>query len=268
MNLAAAQETVVRSRVFDDEEEERPAARRQDRELTLGTGTLLLLFFGLVLLCGLCFGVGFSLGERGAAKVVPMGATTAVGGGVSLVSRGNGKPSPVASAQPTAAAPIADDLATAGTDAAGSAAQAGAGPVTTGQVATGQAAAQQAEQLVSGAAGRTVQPALPEVAVQSSQTQTGVPHAALPGSQTGLQAAAPSAAQSGAGFLVQVAAVSDPADAQVLLDALKKRGYAVTLAHGVTDNLMHVQVGPFGTRAEALATRQKLLHDGYNAIVK
>jgi DedD protein len=35
----------------------------QDTEITLGTGKMLLLFFGLVALCGVFFGVGFSLGR-------------------------------------------------------------------------------------------------------------------------------------------------------------------------------------------------------------
>jgi len=32
--------------------------------------------------------------------------------------------------------------------------------------------------------------------------------------------------------------------------------------------LMHVAVGPFAARADAAAMRQKLLNDGYNAIVQ
>jgi DedD protein len=35
----------------------------QDTEITLGTGKMLSLFFGLVALCGLFFGLGFSLGR-------------------------------------------------------------------------------------------------------------------------------------------------------------------------------------------------------------
>src|SRR5215471_8588944 len=35
----------------------------QDTEITLGTGKMLVLFFSLVALCGLFFGLGFSLGR-------------------------------------------------------------------------------------------------------------------------------------------------------------------------------------------------------------
>jgi cell division septation protein DedD len=47
-------------------DEFRPAEFRRDTEVTLGPMMLLGLFFGLMLLCGLCFGVGYSLGSRGA----------------------------------------------------------------------------------------------------------------------------------------------------------------------------------------------------------
>ena len=41
--------------------------RSQDTEITLGTGKMLALFFGLVALCAVFFGLGFSLG-RGSAR--------------------------------------------------------------------------------------------------------------------------------------------------------------------------------------------------------
>lgn len=39
-------------------------AEAQDTEITLGTGRLLALFFGLVVVCGFFFGLGFSLGRN------------------------------------------------------------------------------------------------------------------------------------------------------------------------------------------------------------
>src|SRR5437868_13015574 len=38
-------------------------ASTQDTEITLGTGKMLALFFGLVVLCAIFFGMGFSLGK-------------------------------------------------------------------------------------------------------------------------------------------------------------------------------------------------------------
>jgi cell division septation protein DedD len=68
--------------------------------------------------------------------------------------------------------------------------------------------------------------------------------------------------------MVQIAAVSHAEDAEVLVNALKKRGYAVTVRRDVADTLLHVQTGPFVSRNDANAMRQKLLSDGYNAIVQ
>jgi len=68
-------------------------------------------------------------------------------------------------------------------------------------------------------------------------------------------------------LMVQIAAVSNPEDASVLLGALRKRGYAVSAVRNPADNLIHVCVGPFSNRNDANAMRQKLLNDGYNAIV-
>ena len=71
----------------------------------------------------------------------------------------------------------------------------------------------------------------------------------------------------GSGVMVQVAAVSHVDDANVLVGALRKRGYAVTARREPDDSLIHVQVGPFASRADANAMSQRLLNDGYNAVV-
>jgi DedD protein len=68
--------------------------------------------------------------------------------------------------------------------------------------------------------------------------------------------------------MVQIAAVARREDADVLVTALKQRGYGVVVRVEPQDNLLHVQVGPFADRSQALAMRQKLLSDGYNAIIK
>jgi cell division septation protein DedD len=69
-------------------------------------------------------------------------------------------------------------------------------------------------------------------------------------------------------IVVQVAAVSHQEDADVLTNALKKRGYSVAVRQVPQDKLLHVQIGPFANRKDADAMRQRLLADGYNAIVK
>jgi cell division septation protein DedD len=55
-------------------------AADQDTEITLGTGKMLVLFFGLVALCAVFFGLGFGMG-RSAAKPAAAEATTPSAGG-------------------------------------------------------------------------------------------------------------------------------------------------------------------------------------------
>jgi DedD protein len=51
-------------------------AGNEDTEITLGTGKMLALFFGLVALCAVFFGIGFSLGKN--SKTESAAATTTV----------------------------------------------------------------------------------------------------------------------------------------------------------------------------------------------
>jgi cell division septation protein DedD len=59
----------------------------QDQEITLGTGRLLGLFFGLVIICALFFSLGFSLGRKSAsAPVLAAGASAMAAGGAARTS--------------------------------------------------------------------------------------------------------------------------------------------------------------------------------------
>jgi DedD protein len=68
--------------------------------------------------------------------------------------------------------------------------------------------------------------------------------------------------------VVQVAAVSRQGDAAMLMTALKRKGYNAAIRQVPQDKLLHVQIGPFTTKKDAEAMRQRLIGDGYNAIVK
>jgi cell division septation protein DedD len=68
--------------------------------------------------------------------------------------------------------------------------------------------------------------------------------------------------------MVQIAAVSHQEDADVLVGALRKRGYAVSARRDPVDSLIHVRIGPFNDRDEANRWRTKLLNDGYNAMIQ
>jgi DedD protein len=81
-------------------------------------------------------------------------------------------------------------------------------------------------------------------------------------------ASVPDAAPVAGTFFVQVAAVSHEEDAQLLIHALKAKGYPVGAHTQPQDKFYHVQVGPFATKKDAEAAKQKLIADGYQPIIK
>ena len=125
------------------------------------------------------------------------------------------------------------------------------------------------------ASGEDAAPAPPKhvsqalVAAESAAAQPK-PSARIAPPVTVAAPAAPSAAPApGTGKpMVQIAAVARQEDADVLVSALRQRGYGVVVRNEPQDKLLHVQVGPFADRTQATAMKQKLLSDGYNAIIK
>ncbi len=91
--------------IFEDEELE-PVGRQQDTELTLSPMMMVGLFFGLILLCGLCFGLGYSLGNRGGHQSPAIVAQSSV-----TANASTGKPSASTQPQPAPAEQIAVDQA-------------------------------------------------------------------------------------------------------------------------------------------------------------
>ena len=240
--------------VFDDREFE-PAKPRRDTELTLGAGTLLAIFFGLVVLCALCFGLGYSLGHRGATQAVTAGSQPAPGAPASLPVSG-AQPKPSATGQASVPPPPQNT----------------AGPPASTVPGAAQGAAQAATPQGSAPAAPAA-PALSPAPVGFQPAQTQVHPALVPASNSvspahpapapNVQPATPQAEAA----VVQIAAVSNLEDARVLVEALRKRGYPVTAVREPADNLIHIRIGPFANRNDANAVSKKLLSDGYNAIV-
>lgn len=236
--------------VFDEEDLE-PIKHRRDTELTLGSGTLLVIFFGLVLLCGLCFGLGYALGHRNTQNA----ATAAPGANAPQPLEGASVAKPSAAQSP--AAPAADI----GTESAVDATQSGALPAgatpngVPQAVPAGQYPGQSAAQTAGNTGLAPVRPAIPGG------------NALTPAATQANGAVRPALEPQGS-FMVQIAAVSNQEDADVLSNALRKRGYAVNEMRDPVDNLIHVRVGPFATAAEANNWKNRLLNDGYNAIVQ
>ena len=72
----------------------------QDTEITLGTGRMLLLFFGLVLICAFFFAIGFSFGKK--TMAIPAAASAgAVGESAATIVR----PSAAKNTQPVSPSP-------------------------------------------------------------------------------------------------------------------------------------------------------------------
>ncbi|UWZ84241.1 SPOR domain-containing protein [Occallatibacter riparius] len=215
----------------------------RDKELTLGPAALIAMAFGLVALCALCFVWGYSTGHR-----APIEAAA----------------SPAEPTGPSAAQLLAQAKPTAN--------QASQQPHTD-QTATPTDASAAAASEPSNAPS-AVNAAYPAPASSpASSGDAAVVKTALPAQQSSSQASAASgqvqsALNQGSIWMVQIAAVSHSEDADVLVSALRKRGYVVSSRRDPADNLLHVQVGPFATHADASAMRQRLLNDGYNAIIE
>ncbi len=67
--------------------------------------------------------------------------------------------------------------------------------------------------------------------------------------------------------MVQVAVLTRDEDASVLIDALSRHGYSASSTRE-SDHRIHIRLGPFSSRTDASAMRDKLLNDGYNAVVQ
>jgi DedD protein len=237
--------------VFEDREMDE-AERVQELEFVLSPTVLIGIVLGLFILFGVCFGLGFSFGHHSSTEIPAAALPHAANTETAIAATSRPKPSAAPPAE-TAASPDATADAPAGST------DPGADSVATNSV--GQPGnPPSASQLAGSPAGSqwTVKPALP---AQSAQTQTPSPSG--PGSPVAPALAVPANA-----IMVQIAAVSHAEDAEVLVNALRRRGYAVTVRRDPADALLHVQVGPFASRNDANNMRLKLLNDGYNAIVE
>jgi DedD protein len=206
----------------------------KDREITLGTTMILGIFFALAVLCAVFFGFGYQLGHK---SVVTSPVPT----------------NPSADTQP--ATNFAGFKPAAGNP-AGSTPEKTSAPsvaVPYAAPAVADSPAPRPTAAASDDASADLRPSAPRALPTSSA-------ASVPAT-----AASPSA---GTGSIVQIAAVSHQEDADLLVTTLKRRGYNVAIRTEPQDKLLHVQVGPFASHQDADAMRQKLLADGFNAIVK
>ena len=220
-------------------------ASSQDTEITLGTGKLLVLFFGLVGICALFFALGYSLGRKSEPAIT------------------------------TASAAVAP-LTTPGTSKASSGSAAASSPSMTFYKSVEQKDAN--PQLTPAADAKTDTTTAPAASSSTSTPTTSTPGTTAPSTTTqtttspqgpAVNAPDPTTVLPTLGYFVQVAAVSKQEDADSLVDALKKKQYPAFVADPVpTDKLFRVQVGPFSEVKDAEAMRARLVADGYNPILK
>lgn len=210
-------------------------AETQDREITLGTGKLLGIFFVVVAICAVFFTMGFLFGRSSA----PNAASTTI---VSAVPGGNPANKPSASgtkatdAQPCPAGSTNCTPAANGPDSSFYSSVTGKDPATSQQPVT-----------------------LIVPKAQATPAETASAPSPTPDSKSA----------TGGSYTVQVAAVTKQEDADILVNALRKKQYPVFVVANVPgDSLFHVQVGPFADPQDAEAMRTRLAGDGYNAIVK
>jgi cell division septation protein DedD len=218
----------------------------QDRDISLGTATVLGIFFLLVLICAGFFGFGYTLGRK-SMQGEPVSAVATA----SQVAHAN---KPTAGSTVPAPPPIASgdsgiESAPPAATKAGAEENRPAGAETPAPV---EKKASIADFLAPEKPAPPPKPApvKPVVVVKPATLAPAV----NPGT-TG-------------NFMVQIAAVSSQDTADILLSELKKKGYNVQVRHEPQDQLMHIQVGPFANRKDAVEMQQKILGDGFNAIVK
>ncbi|MEA2263913.1 MAG: DedD protein, partial [Acidobacteriaceae bacterium] len=224
--------------LFDTDEEE---IEGKASEITLSTASLLGIFFGLVLVCGVFFGFGYSIG-RGTgttAQARPVANPTAGNTGEAEEAATENPPAPVPAEQQRAQQ---QDHSQANAKAApapvGTQPQADERPREV--PAPSENAAEPPASTRSEVAGAPVKPVDPARAIISKPSaQKATVLVAATGALN--VSAAPGSGQP----MVQIAAVARPEDANVLVSALRQRGYGAVVRNDPQDKLLHVQVGPF-----------------------
>jgi len=200
----------------------------QDTEITLGTGKLLALFFGLVIVCAVFFAFGYTLGRKSETGVAAGTAPAAPANAASKPGSQSTQPAPQMTFYKAVEQKDANaQLTPAAADTAANPAANSGEPAPAASSST---------------------PAQPGQATNSTE-----PVGTLPTTGYFVQVAAVSK--------------QDDAEALVDA-LKKKQYTAFVAPASSTDKLFHVQVGPFADVKDAEAMRSRLINDGYSPILK
>jgi DedD protein len=210
----------------------------EERDITIGPGKLLGLFFMLVMICGVFFAIGYSLGKT-SAREQALNDKSPLNASMSAPIVGDSSaPKPSAGAQ-------------AKTDASD---EKGDGPSSPDLTFFN---AVKRDDRSSAKDAKAAEPA--------TSAKVEPPPASVAKTEQ------PAVSPSGSGaFVVQIAAVTREEDAAALAGALRRKNYSVFVVNNpaVHDKFYHVQVGPFATLQDAESMKVKLTGEGYNPIVK
>jgi cell division septation protein DedD len=245
--------------LFDEDGQEEP---KSDADLTLGIGSLLSIFFGVVLICGIFFGFGYSMGRRNAhSTVAPAGTVppqTLAATSPLPENELSGAPLKPVEPDSGAAFPPEDKNPAPNTNSTDAKASTSS-PAPAKHPAPAAAPSKPTESA-------TTDTSLNAVPSTHHAPPAPKPHAGVMAPLT--QAPGDAPILPGQPIMVQIAAVSRQEDAEVLAGALRKRGFNPSVRPGSGDKFFHVQVGPFTDKTQAETIKQHLLADGYNAIMK
>ena len=217
-----------------DYEDEEP----EYAEVHTGTGRILGLFLGLVVVCAIFFGLGYTIGKNTAVKAASLVPDAAAATPDSTTA--DAKPSPAVPADSAPPCPQGQDCSAQG-----------AAPASSDQMTFYKSVEQK------DANAQLSPPPAEKTAVTPA-----------PAAKTSAPASAAASPTTMRGYTVQVAAVTKSQDADALVGALHQKQYPAFVTTTASDKLLHVQVGPYIDIKDAEAMKAKLAADGYNPILK
>ncbi len=210
--------------------------RGQSSDITLGGGHVAGIFFGVVLLCGIFFALGYVMGRGSTVKAVGErgGKTAAVVDASGNLTGQQAPPTPTWDFYPNKSKPAAGSSPVPGlTKAVAAHSQPNAAPA-------------------------AAEPPPPSGPVSMAAKPRGVK----------IESQAPSLPSGGAGVSLQVAALKKRGDAVALAGFLRQRGYPAVAWGPGPGHLYRVQVGPYPNVKAADAVKRKLEQEGFKSLLK
>ena len=230
----------------------------EDSDVTIGPGKLLGLFFMLVVICGVFFAIGYSLGKTSAHEQA-LNDKSPLSASLSAPAVGDSS-----AAKPSAAVNTKNEQpSSSDTEQDGEQEEP---DLTFFDAVKGDPKAAGAHDAAAAAAKPGQKKETGQVTVASSAPPAPVMPVAQASPTTKTTTSAEVKPPMSGSFVVQIAAVTREEDAAALAGALRKKNFSVFVVNNpaVHDKFYHVQVGPFASLQDADAMKAKLMGEGYN----